>query len=310
MEYKEIGKTGMRVSNVGFGASSLGGVFHSLKEGEGIAAVHTAVDNGINFIDVSPYYGHLKAETVLGKALKEIDRDRYYLSTKVGRYGKDGVNTWDYSARRATESVYESMERLNVDYIDLINVHDIEFADLDQVCQETLPALVALREKGIVKHVGITNLTLRHFKYVIDHVPAGTVESILSFCHYTLNDDALADYLDYFEQRGIGVINASPYSMGLLTQRGVPDWHPAPAALKRLATKAVDYCNQHGVAIEQLAVKFSMNNPRIASTLFSTTNPDNVLKTIRYAEEEVDPQLLKEVRQIFEPGYRDTWVNS
>lgn len=310
MEYKEIGKTGMRVSNVGFGASSLGGVFHSLKEGEGIAAVHTAVDNGINFIDVSPYYGHLKAETVLGKALKEIDRDRYYLSTKVGRYGKDGVNTWDYSARRATESVYESMERLNVDYIDLINVHDIEFADLDQVCQETLPALVALREKGIVKHVGITNLTLRHFKYVINHVPAGTVESILSFCHYTLNDDALADYLDYFEQRGIGVINASPYSMGLLTQRGVPDWHPAPAALKRLATKAVDYCNQHGVAIEQLAVKFSMNNPRIASTLFSTTNPDNVLKTIRYAEEEVDPQLLKEVRQIFEPGYRDTWVNS
>lgn len=86
--------------------------------------MHTAVDNGINFIDVSPYYGHYKAETVLGKALKEIPRDKYYLSTKVGRYGKDGVNTWDYSAKRVTDSVYESMERLNIDYIDLINVHD------------------------------------------------------------------------------------------------------------------------------------------------------------------------------------------
>ena len=212
----------MKVSNISFGASSLGGVFHSLKEESGIAAVHTAVDNGINFIDVSPYYGHLKAEQVLGKALKEIDRSKYYLSTKVGRYGKDGVNYWDYSAQRATESVYESLERLNVDYIDLINVHDIEFSDLEMVIKETLPALVELRNKGIVKHVGITNLTLRHFKYVIDHVPAGTVESVLSFCHYCLNDDALADYLGYFEEKGIGVINASPFSMGLLTDRGAP----------------------------------------------------------------------------------------
>ena len=117
----------MRVSNLSFGASSLGGVFHGIREEEGIRAVHTAVDNGINFIDVSPYYGHTKAETVLGKALKEIPRDKYYLSTKVGRYGKDGVNLWNYCGKRTIESVYESMERLNVDYIDLINVHDIEF---------------------------------------------------------------------------------------------------------------------------------------------------------------------------------------
>lgn len=300
----------MNVSPISFGASSLGGVFHSLKEEAGIEAVYTAVDNGINFIDVSPYYGHLKAETVLGKALKNIDRSRYYLSTKVGRYGKDGVNTWDYSAGRAKRSVYESMERLNVDYIDLINVHDIEFADLEQVCNETLPALVDLREEGIVKHVGITNLNLRHFRYVIDHVPASVVESILSFCHYTLNDDALADQLDYFESKNVGVINASPYSMGLLTERGIPDWHPAPEALKRLARKAVAHCRAKGMSIEQLAVAFSVSNPRIATTLFSTTNPDNVLKTIKYAETPLDTKLLEEVQKIFEPGFRDTWVNS
>ena len=145
MVYNEIGKTGMRVSNLSFGASSLGGVFHGIREEEGIRAVHTAVDNGINFIDVSPYYGHMKAETVLGKALKEIPRDKYYLSTKVGRYGKDGVNLWDYSAKRTLESVYESMERLNVDYIDLINVHDIEFQSqmeggLQKIVDETLPS--------------------------------------------------------------------------------------------------------------------------------------------------------------------------
>lgn len=310
MEYREIGKTGMKVSNLSFGASSLGGVFHSLKEETGINAVHTAVDNGINFIDVSPYYGHLKAETVLGKALKNIDRSRYYLSTKVGRYGENGKNSWDYSGKRVKESVYESMQRLNVDYIDLINIHDIEFADLVQVCNETLPALVELRNEGIVKHVGITNLNLRHFKYVIDHVPDGTVESILSFCHYTLNDDSLTDYLDYFHSKNIGVINASPYSMGLLTERGAPDWHPAPEALKRLAKKAIEHCKQKGVSIEQVAVSFSVSNRRIATTLFSTTNPENVLKTIRYANAPVDAELIKEIQHLFEPGFRDTWVNS
>ena len=186
MNFHEIGKTGLKVSNLSFGASSLGGVFHQIKENEAIEAVFTAIDNGMNFIDVSPYYGHYKAETVLGKALKEIPREKYILSTKVGRYGKDGVNTWDYSGKRATESVYESMERLNVEYIDLINVHDIEFADLNQVVNETLPALVALREKGVVGHVGITDLQLENLKWVIDHSPAGTVESVLNFCHHCL----------------------------------------------------------------------------------------------------------------------------
>ena len=310
MEYRELGKTGMRLSNISFGASSLGGVFHSFREENGIEAVHVAVDNGINFIDVSPYYGHYKAEIVLGKDLKNIERNRYYLSTKVGRYGKDGVNTWDYSARRSVESVYESMERLNIDYIDLINVHDIEFADLEQVCNETLPALAELRDTGIVRHIGITNLNLRHFRFVIDHVPTGTVESILSFCHYCLNDNALVDYLHYFELKKVGVINASPYAMGLLTERGVPDWHPAPDALKRLSRKAVEYCKSKETNIEQLAISFSIHNPRIATTLFSTTNPGNVLKTIRYADMPLNEELLHEVQMIIEPGFCDTWVNS
>ena len=142
MKHREIGHTGMVVSELSFGASSLGGVFREIDENKAIDAVYAAVDGGMNFIDVSPYYGHYKAETVLGKALRGIDRSRYYLSNKVGRYGKDGVNTWDYSGRKATESVFESMERLGVDYIDLINVHDIEFADLNQVVNETWPAML------------------------------------------------------------------------------------------------------------------------------------------------------------------------
>ena len=306
----------MQVANLAFGASSLGGVFHSINEQQGIRAVHAAGDNGINFIDVSPYYGHLKAETVLGKALLEIPRDRYFLSTKVGRYGKDGVNLWDYSAKRATESVYESMERLHVDYIDLINVHDIEFqanleGGLQKVVDETLPALVELRKKGVVGHVGITDLQPENLRWVIEHSEPGTVESVLNFCHYSLNDDLLLDYLDFFEANGIGVINASPLSMGLLSQRGTPDWHPAPAALKEACAKAAAYCQEQGYPIEKLAIQYSTSlNPRIATTLFSSANPDNVLKNIGYVNEPMDEQLVGKVREIIGSQMRVRWQNS
>lgn len=311
MVYNELGKTGMKVSNLSFGASSLGGVFHGINETEAIKAVFTAIDNGINFIDVSPYYGHYKAETVLGKALKDIPRDKYYLSTKVGRYGKDGVNTWDYSGKRATESVYESMERLNVDYIDLINVHDIEFTDLQKVVDETLPALVELRKKGVVGHVGITDLQPENLKWVVEHTEEGAVESILNFCHYCLNDDLLTEYLDFFEERGVGIINASPLSMGLLSERGAPDWHPAAQALKDACARAAAYCKEQGCPIEKLAVQYSTSlNPRIATTLFSSANPVNVQKNVDIVNEPVDMALVEEVRAIIGDQMRVRWKNS
>lgn len=315
MRYTELGKTGLKISNLCFGASSLGSVFHETKEAESIKAVETAIEGGINFIDVSPYYGHYKAETVLGKALKIIPRDKYFLSTKVGRYGKDGVNTWDYSAKRVTDSVYESMERLNIDYIDLINVHDIEFQSnlpggLQLVVDETLPALVELRKKGVVGHVGITDLQLENLKWVVEHATEGTVESILNFCHYCLNDDKLVDFLDFFESKGIGVINASPLSMGLLSMRGAPDWHPAPKPLAEACAKAAQHCASKNYPIEKLAVQYSVSNPRIAGTLFSSANPVNVQRNIEWANEEIDMQLVKEVQDIIGDQKRVSWFNT
>lgn len=315
MRYTALGKTGMSLSHLGFGASSLGSVFRPTNLNDSIKAVETAIEGGINFIDVSPYYGHYKAETVLGEALKNIPRDKYFLSTKVGRYGKDGVNTWDYSAQRAKESVYESMDRLHIDHIDLINVHDIEFqaalpGGLQKVVDETLPALVELRELGVVGHVGITDLQLENIKWVIDHTEPGTVESILNFCHYCLNDDKLIDFMDEFEQKGIGVINASPLSMGLLSSRGVPDWHPAPKPLVDACARAAEFCREKGYPIERLAIQYSVSNPRIASTLFSSANPENVKRNIEWANEEPDMEMVEAVKQIIGDQQRVSWANS
>jgi aryl-alcohol dehydrogenase-like predicted oxidoreductase len=210
MKYRVLGKTGIKVSTISFGASSLGGVFHSVKEKDGIKAVNEAVERGINLIDVSPYYGNLKAEKVLGNALMEIPRDKYYLSTKVGRYWSEGKKSWDYTASRVVKSVEESLERLNIDYIDFIHCHDIEFAERSQIIHETLPALHKLKLSGKVNFVGITGLPLDDLKDIVERAGDGMVETIITFCHYSLNDNALLDYLPFFKQAGIGVINAAP----------------------------------------------------------------------------------------------------
>ena len=301
MEYRTLGNTGLEVSVLSYGASSLGSVFRDIDEGEGIRTVHVALDLGINLIDVSPYYGLTKAETVLGKALKGIARERYYLATKVGRYGD---SEFDFSAARVTASVDESLKRLGVDYVDVIQCHDIEFGDLDQVVNETIPALRRVQEQGKARFVGITGLPLRIFRYVLDRTE---VDTILSYCHYALNDTSLADLAPYLEKKNVGIISASPLGMGLLTQRGTPDWHPAPARIKEVCAQAAAFCRRRGVDIAQLAMQFALANPHIHTTLVGTANPDNIRKNVAWIEEPPDHALLKEVQALLAPIHNQTW---
>ncbi|HEV8497550.1 MAG TPA: aldo/keto reductase [Gemmatimonadaceae bacterium] len=298
MQRRPLGRTGLNISILSFGASSLGGVFRATDDTEGIRAVHTALDLGMNFIDVSPYYGATRAETVLGRALRGIGRDRYYLATKVGQYG-DGV--FDFSADRVTRSLDESCARLGVDYIDLLQCHDIEFASIDQIVGETLPALLELKRAGRIGHIGITGLPLKIFHSVLDRVPIGQVGTVLSFCHYELNDTSLEPHLPYFAKKGVGVINASPTGMGLLTPRGVPAWHPAPPALVAGARRAIEYCASVGADIAKLAVQFAVAHPDIATTLVGSANPDNIRRNVAAVSEPVDRELLARVLDILRP---------
>jgi L-galactose dehydrogenase len=298
MHVRALGRTGLNVSVLSFGASSLGGVFRNTDDAEAIRAVHMALDLGINFIDVSPYYGATRAETVLGRALRGIPRDRFYLATKVGQYG-DGV--FDFSAARVTRSLDESCARLGVDHIDLLQCHDIEFADLNQIVDETLPALVRLRDAGRIGHIGITGLPLKIFPAVIDRAAPGVVGTVLSFCHYELNDTTLDSLTGYFQQHGIGIINASPTGMGLLTERGVPAWHPAPPAMVAGARRAVEYCKTAGVDIVKLAIQFCVAHPGIATTLVGTANPENVRKNVAYAEAPIDFEVMAKVLELLKP---------
>lgn len=305
MRYRPLGRTGLNVSILSLGASPFGGGFRDVDESEAIRTVHVALELGVNFIDVSPYYGATRAETVLGRALRGIPRDRYILATKVGQYGE---GQFDFSAARVERSLEESCGRLGVDRVDLLQCHDIEFADLRQIAEETLPALARLRESGRVGHIGITGLPLRIFPAVVDRVPPGLVETVLSFCHYALNDDSLATLLPFFRERGIGVINAAPTGMGLLTERGAPAWHPAPPAIVGACRRAVEHCRRRGLDLVKLAIQFSVGHPDIATTLVGTANPENIRRNVAWALDPVDEAEIAAVLEILRPVHNHNFT--
>ena len=303
MQYRKLGHTGLNVSILGFGGSSLGSAFRAIDEGEGIRTVHVAIDNGINLIDTAPYYGATTAESVLGKALREIPREKYYLATKVARYGEKQQD-FDFSAARVAQSINESLERLGVEYVDFIQVHDMEFGDIQQIIEETIPALRKAQEQGKARFVGITCLPTKLFPKVMDKVE---VDQIQSYCHYSLNDSALEDLLPYFKTKGVGVFNSAPLAMRLLSNEGPPDWHPAPPEVKAKCAQAAQYCREKGSDIGKLALQFSVANPDIATNIIGTASPNRILQNIREIEEPLDEELLAGVLQILQPIHNLTW---
>ena len=295
-----LGRSELVVAPLAFGASSLGSVFRRVPDADGIRAVHAALDEGMNLIDVAPYYGQTEAERVLGLALRDIPRERYVLATKVGRYGDED---FDVSADRVRRSVDESLERLGVDEIDLIQCHDVEFVPLGRIIEETIPALRTLQDRGKVRSVGITGLPLTALRTVADAIE---VDCVLSYCRYTLQDTSLASYWEWFRERDIGVINASPFSMGLLTKRGPPAWHPAPAILRDACRRASEYCDARGEDIAKLALQFCLAEPHWP-TIVGSASADNVARCAQWSRTPPNPELLAAVRDILRPVQDRTW---
>ena len=301
VEYRKLGKTGWSVSVIGYGAAPLGGVYGKLDEKKGIRSVHKAFDLGINFFDTAPYYGSTVSETVLGKALKSLPRERYYLSTKIGRYG---LTDFDFSPQRVVRSVDESLGRLRLSHIDLIHCHDIEFASIDLVVNETIPALQKLKRQGKVRKISVSGLPLRIFPKVLDQTPLDTV---LSYCHYCLNDITLVRLFPYFQAKGAGVINAAPLSMGLLSEKGPQKWHPAAPEIKEACARAVAHCKKKKASISKLALQFSLGHRDIASTFIGLPTPDEVKQSVKCLKDPIDMGLLAEVQDILRPIQSQSW---
>jgi L-galactose dehydrogenase len=301
LEYRELGKTGLRVSVVGFGASPLGDVFGRTDPAQTVAAVHHAVECGINLFDVSPYYGLTLAEARLGEAL-EGRREKVVLATKCGRYGAD---EFDFSAQRITAGLEDSLRRLRTDHVDLLQAHDVEFAHIDQIVEETVPALRKLQQQGKARHIGITGLSLKNLTAVAERVD---VDCMISYCRYNLMVSDLDEELMPFAfEHGIGIINASPLHMGILTAHGPAAWHPASAEVIQAGRRVVELCEAHGVDAPQLALHYCLQHPHVASTLVGMATRAQVDANLSAARLTPDPELMAKIEAIIAPVHNRIW---
>ena len=236
-------------------------------EEEAVDTIREALARGINYIDTAYWYGQGKAEKILGKALKEVPRKAFYVGTKVGRYELEEKDRFDFSAKKTRESVTRSLEHLGLDYVDVIQIHDIEFApSFDILLDETLPTLKELVKEGKARYIGVTGYPLDTLKRFIEAVP-GRVDVVLTYSRYNMIDDSLLEYLDFFKQQNIGVICGSGHAMGLLTNGGPPKWHPASEETKRVCRQAAELCKENHIELARLAMDHFIRIDGVATFL-------------------------------------------
>jgi aryl-alcohol dehydrogenase-like predicted oxidoreductase len=241
---------------------------------------------------------------LLGIALAGVPRESYTLCTKLGRYD---LAHFDFSARRVVESVDVSLHRLGTDHLDIVLCHDIEFVPLQQIVDETLPALRRVQQQGKVRYIGFSGYPMKIFRAICDQTD---VDCVLSYNQYTLQNTRFADeVIPYLKAKGIGVMNAGPFSARLLTNAPLPAWLKEPEEVKAAARRAAGLCASRGTDIAKLALQFSLANPDITTTLAGSANPQNIRRWAEWAEEPIDEGLLGEVQAIFDPvkniGHRE-----
>ncbi len=301
MQYRRLGKTELEVSILGFGASPLGNTFDVCDETEGIKSVHLAIDNGINFIDVAPFYGETLAETRLGKALKG-KRNEIILATKCGRYG---LRNFDFSYQRIIDSIDESLERLQTDYVDLYQLHDIEFGTKEQVLNEAVPAIQKIKQSGKARFIGITGLPVNYLAAIAREVD---VDTVLSWAHYNLLEDEInAELVPLSKEKDFGLMNAAPLMQRILSDASLPAWHNAPDKVKAVQPHLISLCNEYGVKLSDVAIRFALNHPDISSTIVGMCDTINVTQNLSALDFNIPAGLLEKIETIVAPVKNTMW---
>ena len=306
MLYTTLGKTGLKVSKLGFGCAPLGDAYGGISDEEAIKTVHHAIDRGITLFDTSTYYGPYISEERLGKALKGY-RDKVVLATKGGRFGMALETGFDFSYNSIIEMCEASLKRLHTDYLDIYQLHDIEFGKKEQIEQEAIPALYKLKEDGKVRFIGVTGYPLPLLKDIIE---THELDLTLSYCHYNLLNQRLNDVLvPSIKDKQMGLINASVTHMGILTKQGGQDWHPAPEAVKEAGRKAAAYCEAQGENLAGLAIQFAFQNEHADATLLGSRTSEELNSSLDILDTPINESLLIEVQSILEPVLNMTWTS-
>ena len=303
MNTRTLGRTDLNVSALSLGGAQFGQQYGPLSVPQAADVVHAAIDAGMNLIDTSAFYGRGTSETILGEVLGGGWRERVSICTKAGRIDRD---VFDFSPAGMRTSVEASLKRLRTDRVEILLAHDIEFADdYERVFTETAEVLHQLKKEGKTRFVGMSCLPLGLLKQAIERCK---LDVVISYCHFNLQDQTLlTDLLPVAEQHGVGVLNASPLGMGLLTNQGPQPWHPGGDDIKTACRLASELCQQRGADISFLGMQFCLAEPSIPSTVSGAATVDELNTNLRALATPIDPQLLADVRAVLAPVRDRTW---
>jgi L-galactose dehydrogenase len=302
MMLRPLGKTGLNVSPLSIGSVAFGGMYGETTLAESDACVRRAIDLGINLIDTSPYYGATRSESALGEILSQGLRDTVILCSKAGR---NGFDQFDFSAKAMRASVDASLKRLRTDRLDILIAHDIEFADdFELVFTETAEVLHRLKAEGKCRYIGMSGLPLGILRKAVERCQ---LDVVISYTHYTLQNQRLIEFLRFAESYDVGVMNASPLCMGLLTDAGPPDWHPAPEPIRKAARRAAEMCREYGTTFNDVAMQFATSHTDIATTISGAMTAKEIERNVALVTAPTDMGLMETVSNAFNCVHNHSW---
>jgi D-threo-aldose 1-dehydrogenase len=313
MRTRTLGRTAVRVTELAYGAAGIGNLYRPVADEEAAAAVDAAWDAGVRTFDTAPHYGLGLSERRLGAALRDRPRDTYTVSTKVGRLlvpadavGDDLAHgfavpathrrVWDFSADGVLRSLEASLDRLGLDRVDIVLLHDPD-DHAQQALDEAYPALERLRTEGVIGAIGVgMNQSALPARYLRET----DIDVVLLAGRYTLlEQDSLTDLLPEATARGRSVLIGGVFNSGLLIDPkpgATYDYTPAPEPLLERALRLKAVTERHGVPLRAAALRFPLGHPAVASVLTGARSPDEVRDTVEQSRHPVPDALWDELR--------------
>lgn len=298
---------------LGYGAANVGNLYRALTDDEAWAVLDAAWESGIRYFDTAPHYGLGLSERRLGAFLRTKPRDEFVVSTKAGRLllpNPDGAGTldtandfqvpaelrrvFDVSPDGIRASIDSSLERLGLDRVDVVFLHDPERSGIDGAVELGVTALAELRGQGILRGIGVGSMTT---ETLLESARTGIVDLLMVAGRYTLADQPVArDVLPECRRRGIGIVNAAVFNSGLLAT-GSPPPHPRfdygatpPEVLDRTQRIAA-LCTDFNVELPAAALQFSLRDRTVMSVVAGAKNPAQVRQNAQRMDAVIPPEF-------------------
>ncbi len=298
----QVGNTALGVTQLGMGTAPIGGLKGAEADAQAIETIQRSFELGIRFFDTAPLYGAGASERRLGEALKGLPRDQFVLQTKVGRLVQtDGSVTFDFSRDGVRRSLDESLERLQMDRVDILLVHDPdgvpEGVGYRQALAEAFPTLIEMREQGIISALGAG---MNQWEMEYEFAKHSDPNIFLLAGRYTLLEQTSLEFLDYCQKHQISVVLGGVYNSGILVTGPIPDakynYQNAPEPILEKTRRIKTITDSYGVPLHVAAQHFARSHPAISALIIGSIKPGEADDNRAVWDAEIPAQLWADIR--------------